>query len=469
MNARGWWLVVALVLSLGALVLRSVSGREHTGQSGEIRLELWTLALRPFFDDYVQERLAAFEAAHTGVRVAWTDVPFDALDRKLIAAASAGRAPDLVNFSDKNYARFVALGAAEPLDGLLPGDPDARYVPGALRLGRIGGHLLALPWYLTTQTVLANAELLAKGGLTPETVGHTWREILPQAKAFHEKTGAALVSVPLGTESDFMMMLFAEGLPPLVPGPGGRLKADLTRPEVVAYMQMWVDVFRSGAIPREAVTGGSAHLSELYQNSRVAVINSGPNFLKRIRDIAPKVFEATVTLPPITGSLGRAHIAVMLLCVTSTSPHPEEAAALAWHLTSAESQEALCKRAVILPSTASSLDHPMFAMPRLGSGEQPAGDAKVAMAQAVTAEALKKAVAYTPALEAWPDMRRAFEERIKRVLLEGADLETNLRLIEADWQRLLDASGGAPVDAAPGLAKAIAKSEHRTSNSTQRP
>jgi len=101
-----------------------------------VRLQFWTLALRPWFDEYVTHQIEGFEAAHPGVEVEWVDVPYDALERKLIASAAAGQAPDVVNMSDMNFARFVSLGAFRDIRADVPGDPDARYLPNALALCR---------------------------------------------------------------------------------------------------------------------------------------------------------------------------------------------------------------------------------------------------------------------------------------------------------------------------------------------
>ncbi len=477
-SARAAAPVVWFVLILGLLAAltplascdRPGGARQEPAGRGEIQIEFWTLALRPFFDDYVKARLKEFEREHPGVRVKWVDVPFEAMDRKLIAAAAAGQAPDVINFSDKTFARFVALGAMADLRPLLPGDPDARYLAGALRLGkigsggagvggvggeRVGGALLALPWYLTTQTVLANRDLLAHGGLRPEDLGRDWAALIAQARPFHEKTGRFLFSTPLGAETDFPMMMLADGLPPFKQDGAGRLRADLTRPEIVAMVRAWTELYRDGALPREAVTGGSAHLSESYQNGRVAVINSGPNFFKRMRDVAPGVFAATQPLPPVTGSLGRAHIAVMVLCVSSRSRQPALAAQLAWHMTSEPAQEALCALVPVLPSTRASLDRGGLAIgdsaKAAGPGHTPQDGADpIALARSISARALRDAVAFTPALAAWPQMRRAFEDRIKPLLLNrGADVGATLGAIEAEWNRILDASGEADFGAIP--------------------
>ena len=435
--------LVAGLAILGVCLLGMGSCRPAKTQPATVEIELWTLALRPFFDDYMRARLEEFEQDNAGVKVNWVDVPFEAMDRKLIAAAGAERTPDVVNFSDKAFARYIALGAIRDIGPLLPAGTEAEYLPAALRLGRIDGRLLALPWYLTTQTVVANQDLLSRGGLTAEEVRPEWSWLLDRAVPFRAATGTYLFSTPLGTESDLPMMMLADGHMPLMPVKGeGRLRANLLDPSIVALVERWVKVVRAGGLPREAVTGGSAHLPEMYQNGRVAIINSGPNFLQRIRDVAPEIYRSTKVRPPVTGALGRAHIAVMVLCVTSQSKHPMVSAALVRHLTSARSQEALCELVPVLASTTSSLD--ATASPPAGSEE------KIAQARATTVLALRDGAAFTPAIPVWPEMRRVFEDRIKRVFLDGADTRATLGEINDAWDRLLD---GSPAFSTPEAAE----------------
>lgn len=440
LDRRSW-----LKLAGSAALAAGASGLAPRDES--VTIEFWTLALRPWFDDYIRERIAAFEAANPGVRVSWVDVPYDALDRKLIAAAAAGRAPDVVNMSDINFARFVSLGAFRDLTGELPGDPDAVYFENALALCRIenyrnrgGSALLGLPWYLNTQTLLANSALLARG-LGPgwaASLNTDWEGLIALAPAFRERTGAFLFSQSLGEESEVPQMLLAHGLPPLREGADGAPEPDWTNPEIRRYLDLWVGLYRSGGLPRESATRGHAHLLDMYQQGQVALANTGPNFVKRIRGDAPAIFEQTVVLPGMTGRLGRGHIPVMVLAVTSKSRHAAAAASLAWFMTSHESQLAFCKIVPILPSTKSTLDDPFFdpPSPEILSGP----DGKMARARAVTARSLPDAVAFTCSLETWPDLRRAFQDRFKRVLLDGRDLGKSLEEINADWRKILAAA-----------------------------
>ncbi len=440
---------------------------EAGGSGGrEASIELWTLALkgRPELEDYVRAQIAAFERSHAGVRVVWVDVPFREVDRKLMAAAAAGRAPDVVNFSDKTYARFVGLGALRDLRDVLPGDPRAVYLPGALSLCEMrapsdaslrGGasestpgqtQTLALPWYLTTQAVLANEDLLGKAGMSSASLPRTWAGLRAAARAYRKAVGddgTYLFSVPLGHESDFLMMLFSDGLRPLTVDAQGRLKSNLLDPVVVAAVREWVELYREGMLPREAATQGVQHLTDLYKRNRLAVINFGPNFLNVIRQESPKVYEATRVGPAITGELGRGHIAVMVLGVTTQSKQPKLAAELAWALSSAESQAALCRIVPVLPSTKATVESDLFAMPTGDrAAKMTAPELKLAQAQSIAAESLKSAVAFTPSLAEWPDMRRAFEDRIKRAMLSGEAVEESLKVVDAEWARILAAGSG---------------------------
>ena len=432
------------LLSLLGFVMLGVSCSEPAETEG-VEIELWTLALRPRFTTYIEDVIGTFEQAHPGVKVRWVDVPFDALSRKLIAAAAAGQAPDVVNISDLQYARFASLGATRDLTPLLNFDPTSVYLEGALAPAQIDGKLGALPWYLSTQVRFINTQLLKAGGLDADSVGSDWAGLMTQARAYYQETGGFYFSVPLAVESELPVMLIADGKPPFTES-DGRLRADLTRGEVVSFVQAWVDLYREGILPREAATAGHAHVVELYQNGQIAVAVTGANFLSRIASSAPDIFEATAVRPTATGELNRSHIAVMFLSVTSTSKHPQEAAALAAWLTNPQNQLAFCQLVNILPSTPGVLDDSLFDAP---TAEHGTAETKIAAARSISARSLRSAVAFTPALGTWPDLRRSFDEGIKSALLDGRDVQETLKDIEAEWNQILDAAIPATLDAVP--------------------
>ncbi len=431
---------VLAVLLLGLCSLACGSCDYHDAE--QTRLELWTLSLSPTFDDYMLRVIDEFESAHPGVEVVWVDVPFDALDRKLVTAAAANRSPDVVNFSDRQFSRYAALGAMHDLHGLLPGDPAQTYQTGALRILDLDGKLLALPWYLTTQVRLVNEEMLRRGGLTPDTLGQDWDTLRQQARDYHARTGGFLFSLRLGEDSILPTMMLQSGLVPFVER-DGRLVSQLASEPIIAYVQAWVDCFHAGVLPRSSATGGHQAEVEGFQNGQLAVIQTGANMLNRVRDANPVVYEQTAVLTPLSGKLGRSHVAVMPIGVMGQSQHPELAAALAWHLTSAQNQTQLSRRSSVMPSTPASLVDPYFR----GQGEDAAD--RLVEARVLSANSLEDAVAFTPALSAWPDMRLAFNEGMTRMLLNKADVKATLMQVDKQWNALLRASPAATLDAIP--------------------
>jgi putative chitobiose transport system substrate-binding protein len=418
------------------LATSAIAGSCADRSDADIKLELWTIALRPVFTEYMEGVIQDFEDDHPGVEVVWVDIPFSAVERKLIAAAAADRPPDVINLSDLMFARFAGAGAFLDLQGRLPSEPADRYHDGALAVGRLGDGLYALPWYLTTQTRIVNAGLLRDLGTEPTTVASDWPTLREQAAEHHARTGGLLFTQPLGQDSQLTVMMMADGLTPFTTDAEGRLRASLTRPEVTSWMEDWVNLYRSGAMPRQAATNGFEHLIEVYQEERVAILNTGANFLGRVKGASPRIYDRTEVSEPIVGALGRAHVAIMPVCVSARSRHPELAAELAWHLTSPENQLAFCRLAPILPSTPASLEDPFFSGPT--PAEIEAGVEKIGVARAIVTDALRDAVAFTPALECWPTLRRSFNEHIKRALLSDVPVDQVLADIERDWDRILD-------------------------------
>lgn len=412
------------------------------------QIEFWTLALAPF-SGYLRERISEFERLHPSVRVKWVDVPFEAVDRKLIAAAAARREPDVINLSDRTFGRFAGLGAMADLRPLLDFDPEGVYLDGALAIGRFGDRLLALPWYLTTQIGMVNTALLAAGGIDggASALATDWTGLRAQGREYHRRSGRWLFSLPLGEESQLPVLMWSEGLRPLTAGFDRGVVSNLTDPAIVEFIREWVAYYRSGAMPPEAATRDHSHLTEMFQNRELALIDSGPNFLRRVQDVAPSVYATTETRGPVTGASGKSHIATMVVAVMRRSRHAREAAAFAAFITSPESQTEFCRLAPILPSTPESLRSEVFAPP--ARRDEGSTVNKVALARAVAAASLRDAVAFTPAMEAWPDLRRAFEERMKSLLLDGGDVEQAMRRLDATWNRILRESPAASVEALP--------------------
>jgi len=395
-------------------------------------ITLWTWALKPAYNDYIQNIARDFEAQNPGVTVIWVDVPGDAIERKLFAAAAAGRMPDVINLPDKAFVRFAQLGAMRDLTGLLPGDPHQQFVPGALAGATFDHKLMGLPWYLSNEIAVINKPLLESGGLTVDTVGKDFATLRSQAVAFHKKTGKFLFMMRLG-EIDLLAQIIAEDLKPIVPASAGGYESNLTRdPRIAKLMSEWVGLFRQGALPRESATGAYPDMVAAFKEGRVALVNA--NMVRVIKKDTPQLFEQLAIAPPIVGARDTPSLSSVMLGVSSTSKHPQLAAKLAWHVLLPAYQEELAVRASRLPSTIASQSV-------MASGAT--GDDALARATRVSIDALPRSTSFVQPTGTWPDLEKVFSEGMKRALLGGSDIDAALLDIETQWNVILraDAAG----------------------------
>ena len=86
-------------LGLLALLVWGLACAGPSQQSAPLRLEFWTIQLRPRFDDYMNRVIAAFEDANPGIHVDWIDLPQKSILQKLMACIAGGVPPDLVNLN----------------------------------------------------------------------------------------------------------------------------------------------------------------------------------------------------------------------------------------------------------------------------------------------------------------------------------------------------------------------------------
>ena len=57
------------------------------------------MQLQPQFTDYFNKLIATFESENPGLKVRWVDVPWTAMESKILTAVSAKTAPDVVNLN----------------------------------------------------------------------------------------------------------------------------------------------------------------------------------------------------------------------------------------------------------------------------------------------------------------------------------------------------------------------------------
>jgi len=101
---------MAVVLTLGGLWNCSSPSPEQPNSSQQ-ELEFWTMQLQPDFTEYFNQLIATFESENPNLTVRWVDVPWNAMESKILTAVSAGTAPDVVNLNPKFASQLASRKA----------------------------------------------------------------------------------------------------------------------------------------------------------------------------------------------------------------------------------------------------------------------------------------------------------------------------------------------------------------------
>lgn len=339
-----------LQILLLAAALAACSGKKETRG---VRLEFWTIQLKPVFTSYIEGMISDYEKARPGVKVDWVDVPFGGIKEKLMTAYLAGTPPDVVNLNVDMSASMAGLGALADLDAILDGNTKKDYLESAWEAGRVGAGIYAVPWYLATNVTIYNKELIARaGGKVPSNYAEL--EIL--AKAVKEKTGKFAICPKIGKDTDLLKFFAMDGAKVYKEG-----RVDMTGPVCAASMEYWKRMFKNEYIPRASVMEDHRVALDMFIREETAIFFSGPQFLKIVKENNPGLYAKAGVALPIYGLSGVTDIDVMNIAVAAASKHKTEAADFAAYVTNGPNQLAFARLVPILPSVRSALNDKFFA------------------------------------------------------------------------------------------------------------
>ena len=159
------WLLLGVVLGLSGC----------TSSKNANQLEFWTMQLKPNFTSYFSDLNSSFETQNEAVELRWVDIPWDAMENKILTAISAKTAPDVVNLNPKFASQLATRNAWLDLDEVVAPEVKATYLPKIWQASTIevcqqnncDEQTFGIPWYLTTTVTIYNQELLNAAGVEP--------------------------------------------------------------------------------------------------------------------------------------------------------------------------------------------------------------------------------------------------------------------------------------------------------------
>lgn len=252
-------LVLAISLCLVVAITATSAGARVDGARKTTTITFWNAYSSdgPEVARLNKVLIPYFEKTHPGIVVKDVPIPYDSLHQKLVTAVAGGQLPDLVRSDIIWVPELANLGVLQPLDQQLKDFKSlaARVYPGPLATNYWKGHYYGLPLDTNTRTFNYSPAALEAAGLSgpPKTFAQL-RSMSAAAKA---------KGIDLYAESGTS----GWNLLPWIWSAGGSLtnstytKASgyLDGPKSVAGIQMLVDMYKAGEMPK-IILGGNGGL-----------------------------------------------------------------------------------------------------------------------------------------------------------------------------------------------------------------
>jgi putative chitobiose transport system substrate-binding protein len=418
------WGLFGLLLSWLVSCQSTPSNPTASGEKGGI--QFWTMQLQPQFTPYFTELIGNFKTANPDITVKWDDVPWDAMQSKILTSISAKTAPDVVNLNPNFASQLAGKNAWLDLNTKVPPDIQKQYLPKIWQANTLNNLSFGIPWYLTTRVTIYNQDLLKKAGIT--TPPATYEELAKVAKTIKDKTGkyAFFITFSPGDSGEVLESMVQMGVK-LVDDQG---KAAFDTPEGLAAFKYWVDLYQQGLLPPEVLTQGHRHGVELYQSGSTALLSSGAEFLKTIEKNAPTIAKASAAAPQITGKTGKKNVAVMNLVIPRDSKRADEALKFALFVTNADNQLAFTQQGGTLPSNIEAIERYIAELDKEKNGSA------VAQARKVSAGQLKDAEVLIPPMKNFNQLQKIIYENLQAAMLKQKTVEQAVKESAEAWNTL---------------------------------
>ncbi|MEM1369993.1 MAG: sugar ABC transporter substrate-binding protein [Cyanobacteria bacterium P01_H01_bin.15] len=414
----GSWLLVGL---LGSGL---ISCQKRPQASSETDIEFWTMQLQPEFTDYFNDLITTYETDKT-VEITWVDVPWSAMESKILTAVSASTAPDVVNLNPDFASQLAARDAWLNLNDIVSTETRDRYLPNIWLANQYEEQSFGLPWYLTTNITIYNQDILSEADVS---VPSNYSELAATARDIKERTGKYgffITFVPEDT-GDVLQSLVQMGVQLIDKDGQAAFDTEAGR----KAFQYWVDLYQAELLPPEVLTQGHRYGIELYQSGQTALLSTGAEFLGTIQRNAPSVGAVSAAAPQITGKTGKKNVAVMNLTIPKSSKSPTESLDFALFVTNSENQLAFAKAANVLPSTKEGLQLYQAELTEAG------GSDPLSSARRISAEQLPETEVLIPVIRNLPELQRIIYENLQAAMLGQKSTEQAVSDAAATWNAM---------------------------------
>ena len=414
-------------IGLSTLFLLGACGAQTTqtpNASGKSKIVFWTMQLKPQFDKYMTDLIAGFVKENPTAEVEWVDIPWGEMETKILSSVAAKTAADVVNLNPQFASKLAEKKALVDMGKAISETDKASYFPNIWKANQLDNVTFGLPWYVSTDITIYNRALFEKAGLDPAKPPKTFEELTKVAEQIKAKTGkyAFMLTMDGGQVLESMVQMGMK----LLDTNG---KAAFNDPAGKAAFAYWVNLFEKQLIPREVLTEGHRKAVELYQAGELAILLTGPQFLKTVAQNAPEIAKVTDIGAQITGSTGKQSAAVMNVVVPTTSTNQDLAVKFALYLTNSANQLAFTKIENLLPSTIKSASDRYFT--------ESAKDAPlIDRARVISASQLTQSEVLIPPAKNIEKLRKIIYEELQMAMLKEKTSDQAIGSASERWNAI---------------------------------
>ncbi|WP_310483190.1 extracellular solute-binding protein, partial [Chamaesiphon sp. VAR_48_metabat_403] len=204
-------------------------------------------------------------------------------------------------------------------------------------------------------------------------------------------------------------------------------KASFNTPAGRAAFQYWVDLYKQGLLPKEALTQGHQQGIQLYQAGETAMLFAGAPFIETIVKNAPQIGKVSAVAPQITGQTGKKGVAVMNLVIPRTTKMPDAAVKFAVFITNTTNQLAFAQASDTLPSNVKAVADYKTKLAE-GNDTSPLDRGKL-----ISAEQLSQSDILIPPLKNINLLKKAIYENLQAAMLGEKTVEQAITTAAAAW------------------------------------
>ena len=296
-----------------------------------VTLDFWA-AWTPNSDEETKTKaqIKKFEESHPNIKINVQLITFDVMHDKLIAAISAGNAPDLSWGLSEWFGEFTKMDALQDLTASFNawGDKDKVY-PNVMASLTVDGKVRALPQYLGIRALLYHENMLKKAGY--DAPPKSWDDLLAMSEKVKKETGKEAFGIAAaGVRSpQELLSLFAQNdLVIAKKMDDGKYKntwkdnADELKRAGEVY-QFYKDMLAKGAVKPEAKTWGWQEEDTNFALGQYAMVVNGPWIEGRSKENPEEMKDVKVAAPPFKKKAAT-FLEVSPLYLYKTSKHPKE-------------------------------------------------------------------------------------------------------------------------------------------------